>query len=78
MAIEIEKTFDVPQPLEEVWGFLTDPDEEKLVDVDKSELGIPDRDLDLPDEPEIDRARPSPGCRAFGVAGGSQFILSDG
>ncbi len=26
MAIEIEKTFDVPQPLEEVWGFLTDPE----------------------------------------------------
>ena len=26
MAIEIEKTFDVPQPLDEVWGFLTDPE----------------------------------------------------
>ena len=26
MAIEIEKTFDVPQPLEEVWSFLTDPE----------------------------------------------------
>lgn len=26
MAIEIEKTFDVPQPVEEVWAFLTDPE----------------------------------------------------
>ncbi|MCG8467013.1 MAG: SRPBCC family protein [Gemmatimonadetes bacterium] len=25
MAIEIEKTFDVPQSPEKVWGFLTDP-----------------------------------------------------
>lgn len=25
MPIEIEKTFDVPQPVEEVWAFLTDP-----------------------------------------------------
>ena len=26
MAIEIEKTFDVPQPIDEVWSFLTDPE----------------------------------------------------
>ena len=26
MAIEIEKSFDVPQPVDEVWGFLTDPE----------------------------------------------------
>lgn len=26
MAIEIEKSFDVPQPVEEVWSFLTDPE----------------------------------------------------
>lgn len=25
MAIEIEKEFDVPQPVDEVWAFLTDP-----------------------------------------------------
>lgn len=26
MAIEIEKSFDVPQPVDEVWRFLTDPE----------------------------------------------------
>ena len=26
MAIEIEKSFDVPQPVDEVWTFLTDPE----------------------------------------------------
>lgn len=26
MAIEIEKTFDVPQTVDEVWSFLTDPE----------------------------------------------------
>lgn len=25
MAIQIEKEFDVPEPVDEVWGFLTDP-----------------------------------------------------
>ncbi len=30
MAIEIEKEFDVPQPIDEVWAFLTDP--ERIVD----------------------------------------------
>lgn len=25
MAIEIEKTFEVPEPVEDVWAFLTDP-----------------------------------------------------
>ena len=26
MPIDIEKTFDVPQPIDEVWAFLTDPE----------------------------------------------------
>ena len=26
MAIEIENSFDVPQPVDKVWGFLTDPE----------------------------------------------------
>ncbi len=26
MAIEIEKSFEVPQPVDEVWSFLTDPE----------------------------------------------------
>ncbi|WP_419940914.1 SRPBCC family protein [Candidatus Palauibacter sp.] len=26
MAIEIENSFDVPQPVDQVWGFLTDPE----------------------------------------------------